>query len=256
MGRRVERESVPRRLFVWGEMAAKCSICSHGERTAIDRALVAGEPYRHIAARTGTSVTSLRRHKESHLAEVVERAVKLREVAIERQVVTQEEQKDTAALDVDAELRNVFTRLNKMLNACDAWLTDAEDAAVYDLNPRAHEVKVTYEVEDGETPQGRPIRKRRKATLAELIERIETGIPTASVLLVETKSADPRKLIVETANALRPSVELLAKLVGRLDESPKINLYVSRPDLSLLSDEELASLEVLSRKVDRGEVTR
>jgi hypothetical protein len=42
-------------------------VCCHERRSEIDAALVAGEPYRHIAARFGVSTTALQRHKADHL---------------------------------------------------------------------------------------------------------------------------------------------------------------------------------------------
>lgn len=47
-------------------MPQTCSICRHPERADIDAVLLAGEPFRHIAARTGTSTTALQRHR-SHI---------------------------------------------------------------------------------------------------------------------------------------------------------------------------------------------
>lgn len=204
----------------------KCSICIHPNRAAIDKALVAGESLRSVAQRTGTSATALHRHKAAHLSGAIARVEAQHAARIEHHVAEQAERRATDDLDVHTELRRVFHHMTKLLAACDAWLTDPDDPTRYDLNPRGDELKVTYEVQDGEDRHGRPVVKRRKATLAELIAKIETGIPTATALLVETKHADPRKLIVDTANALRPSVELLAKLVGQLDESPKTQINV------------------------------
>lgn len=48
-------------------MPRVCTICTHPDRAAIDAALLAGEPFRHIAARTDTSTGALQRHKEEHL---------------------------------------------------------------------------------------------------------------------------------------------------------------------------------------------
>ena len=48
-------------------MPQTCSICRHSERGAINGALVDGEPFRHIAERTGTSTTALQRHKKEHM---------------------------------------------------------------------------------------------------------------------------------------------------------------------------------------------
>ncbi len=55
-------------------MPRVCTICNHPDRAAIDAALLAGEPYRHIAARTDTSTGALQRHKEEHLPVTLVRA--------------------------------------------------------------------------------------------------------------------------------------------------------------------------------------
>jgi hypothetical protein len=45
-------------------MPQRCSICLHPALDAINRDLLAQRPYRHIAARYGTSTGALQRHKE------------------------------------------------------------------------------------------------------------------------------------------------------------------------------------------------
>ncbi len=52
-------------------MPRVCTICTHEKRADIDSALLAEEPYRHIATRYGTSTGALQRHREHlpvHLA--------------------------------------------------------------------------------------------------------------------------------------------------------------------------------------------
>lgn len=60
-------------------MPRQCSICMHAEKAAIDAALVANEPYRMIAVRTGTSPAALQRHKE-HLPVALTKAQEAQEV--------------------------------------------------------------------------------------------------------------------------------------------------------------------------------
>lgn len=48
-------------------MPRPCSICSREDRESIDQALIAKEPYRHIAERFGTSVAALYRHQAGHM---------------------------------------------------------------------------------------------------------------------------------------------------------------------------------------------
>jgi hypothetical protein len=62
-------------------MPRTCTVCSHPDRPAIDAALLAGEPFRHIAARTGTSTGALQRHKEEHLPAVLLHAKEAEQVA-------------------------------------------------------------------------------------------------------------------------------------------------------------------------------
>ncbi len=62
-------------------MPRVCSCCTHTERGAIDTALVANEPFRHIAARFGTSTGALQRHKDEHLPAVMVKSAQAREIA-------------------------------------------------------------------------------------------------------------------------------------------------------------------------------
>ncbi len=62
-------------------MPRTCTICQHPERQKIDTALVAGEPFRNIAERFGTSATALTRHKAEHLPAKLAQAHAAREVA-------------------------------------------------------------------------------------------------------------------------------------------------------------------------------
>jgi hypothetical protein len=48
-------------------MPRPCGICTHPQRHAIDQALTAGEAFRNMAPRFGTSATALHRHKHEHL---------------------------------------------------------------------------------------------------------------------------------------------------------------------------------------------
>jgi transposase len=55
-----------------------CLACSHSERHAIDKALVAGEPLRNIAKRVSISPAGLLRHK-NHVARAIDKAQAQRE---------------------------------------------------------------------------------------------------------------------------------------------------------------------------------
>lgn len=190
-------------------MPRTCTVCSHPEREAIDRELVAGEAsFRNIAERFSVSAAALHRHKVDHLPQALLRA--------------QEARTEANAVDVMSELERCFERINLLFDACDRWLRDPTDPSRYNIGPRAEEIQVIY-IEPQE--DGFPV--RRKSSLAELLERIEQAQPGRAVRMVEAKHADPRELVLKTAGRLQPQIELLAKLLGELDDRPQINITLS-----------------------------
>jgi len=190
-------------------MPRVCTVCTHPEREAIDLALAGKDASkRRIAAQYGVSETAIRRHRGDHLPGAVTKS--------------QEAREDLHAINVVAELRCCAARLNLLFNACDEWLRDASDPTKYDLGPRAEEVWVTYleDVSDGEK-----VRKvKKKAKLSQLLARVEGA---DEVVWTETKYADPRDLILKTYDRLQNQLELIAKLIGQLDERPQVNVLVS-----------------------------
>lgn len=62
-------------------MPRTCTICAHAERDAIDRALIAGLPFRHIAAQWAVSTAALQRHKDGDLPALLVKAHDAEEVA-------------------------------------------------------------------------------------------------------------------------------------------------------------------------------
>lgn len=74
-------------------MPRSCTICTHPERAAIERAMVAGVSYRHVASQWQTSTTSLQRHRAACLSADVVRV--------------QADADDRRALDVVQQLRAI-----------------------------------------------------------------------------------------------------------------------------------------------------
>jgi hypothetical protein len=117
--------------------------------------------------------------------------------------------------------------LTKLLRACDEWLTDPHDPSRYDLSPRAHEVWCHYEGRR----TGRGGRCRKKERLSALLARLETaGLREPySFVMVEQKSADPRKLIIDTSKALEGHLRLLGEIVGKLQTQGTAN-FLATPE--------------------------
>ena len=176
-------------------MARSCSVCARNDRAAIDRALVGGEPVLAIARRLSVSDDAVQRHKRDHIPVRLAEARRADDAA--------------ASIDVLAEARRCFERVNLLFDACDRFLRDADDPSRYDIGPRASEMVVTYETLDPETKKP----KQHKAPLSQLLARLE-GLPSVDgVLAVESKVADPRELALKAVDRLRGHSELYVKIV-------------------------------------------
>ena len=224
----------------------KCTICSHGEREEIDRALVRGEGLRGLARRYGTSHVALFRHKQEHipaeLARVAEAGRLARATALVGEVERRAVGEEARGLDVMAELESTLRRMNKLFDACDDWLTDPEDPERYDLGPRAEELLVHYWATGAD---GR--RVRAKAPLSELLQQVvRTG--GIEVEGVDLRGADPRELILKAARRLEAGLQLVARLLGQLpgraeQPGPTVNVLVASPEWLTTRAAILAALE-------------
>lgn len=128
-----------------------------------------------------------------------------------------------AAMDVMAKLALLVDRGYRMLAAADAWLEDPNAPGKYNLNPRSHEVDVVYEEE---IPCGDTFRTRRRTEkLSKLMVDVEKGLGI-TVVKGETKTADPRKLLLEAVATLKPVLEVIGKNTGELKSDPKIEIHL------------------------------
>ena len=91
-------------------MPRTCTVCTHPERAAIDKALVDGQPYRSIAQHFAASPDAVLRHKESHLRDLLAQ-VKQRHAAHEATlgaaVQEQEAAKVEQAIDIVKQLKAI-----------------------------------------------------------------------------------------------------------------------------------------------------
>jgi hypothetical protein len=183
-----------------------CTVCSHPQRGAIDRALVEGQSAPQIAAKyREISDDAVRRHAESHIPPALAKAAA-------------DSEGRTAAATLE-QLDRCIQRINLLFDACHEWLTDPDDPSRYYIGPRSEDLQVVYTAQDAE---GKPV--RRKARLSELLNRVAGVAP--EVRLVETKHADPRELVLDTARRLEGQTELLARIVGQLKDPGVLNLTV------------------------------
>lgn len=117
------------------------------------------------------------------------------------------------------ELQRSLKRVNLLMDACDAWLRDANNGEKYDIGARAGEIMVTYwepDPDDELNLSGESGRLRKRKQSLEDLLRLVGG--SYMVLCAEPKHADPRELILKTAQEVRRTVSEAAKLVRMLSD--------------------------------------
>jgi hypothetical protein len=212
-------------------MARNCSICRHANRTEIEKNVINGETLRDIAGRFGVSRSAVQRHK-NHLAAglmqlPLQKSGSAMEALEEKQALQAGQAEALAAeaqarlgkengraRDVMAELERCFSRANLLLDACDRWLRDPEDPGRYDLSPRADDIYVVF-TEPGEDGIA-AVRRRKK--LSVLLEDIRGRRPGSEIVAVETKSADIRKLVLDSIAELRQLTGLQLSIFETLND--------------------------------------
>lgn len=128
----------------------------------------------------------------------------------------------SATFNAIEELTKVLQRVNLLQDACDRYLRDPRDPKRYDVGARAEDLDVIYWRldEDGEKIG----RKPERASLQTLISRAE-HLGDREVIAVETKHADPRSLILQTAAEVRQTVSQGVELLRMLRDSQAMEAF-------------------------------
>jgi len=141
--------------------------------------------------------------------------------------VLKEDRKEDVS-KVIRQLEDIMTKLQKLLFACDRWLTDPENPDEYNLEPRASELVIVYN--ELEFSNGKTKKVRKKDTLQSLL--LQTSDLYNEVLQVNTKNADPRELILKTSGEIREQLKLIAEISGELKNvSNSVNINVLAPNI-------------------------
>lgn len=190
-------------------MANVYRVDTHPKKNAIIRDIINQIPYTQIAENYGMSANSVHRYASQKLRMHAAKALK-------------KGMYDGAALL--ARIEDTIVYVQKMYEACDKWLQDPEDHSQYDLNPRAYEHQVIYNLVITDS-EGKETRIRKKDDLQGLLERAMRD--NEEIIKVESKISDPRKLILDTAQTLNKQLETLAKIVGVVQDVTKVDVNVT-----------------------------
>lgn len=100
-------------------MARTCTICRHAERENIDSALIARQPFRHIAEQHKVSTSALVRHLDDHIPAALLKAKEAKEVAAADDLLNQVDELRDRALAIltkaegAAEYRNALAAIRE-----------------------------------------------------------------------------------------------------------------------------------------------
>ncbi len=198
-------------------MANTYRVDSHPSKNKIIRDMINQVPYQTIANNYELTVSSVQRYASKQLRMHAAKALK-------------KNYYDGAALL--ARIEDTIVYVQKMYEACDEWLTDPNDPSSYTLDSRAEEIKVIYE-ETYTDNNGDEHTKRRTEDLQKLLDQVLSE--DDKLILVETKKADPRKLVLDTANTMSKQLELLAKIAGLVQEQ-SVNINIDTVNTKIISN--------------------
>ena len=198
-------------------MANTYRIDSHPKRNAIIKDLINQVPYETIVDNYGLSHGSVQRYASKQLRMHAAKAIK-------------KNLYDGAQLL--SRIEDTIVYVQKMYEACDEWLTDPNDPSSYTLDSRAEEIKVIYD-EYYTDDKGDERYKRRTEDLQKLLDKVLSE--DDKLIMVETKKADPRKLVLDTANTMSKQLELLAKIAGLVKEQ-SVNINIDTVNTKIISN--------------------
>jgi transposase len=180
-------------------MPRTCTICTHPERAAIDKALVDGQPYRDIAGRYGTSKTALQRHKEDHLRELVTQA-KQRQAAHEAALGAAQREQETTRVE---QALDIVKQLKAINAASVAILHEARQAGNAEIALKAVD-RVLRQIEFQARLLGELDAPQVNVLLAPEWVSIRAGLLAALGPFPEARTAVAQRLLsVESANGHR-----------------------------------------------------
>ena len=137
-------------------MPRVCTICTHAERDAIDRALIEAAPMRRIAAKHSLAETSVRRHAARHLPTTLVLAAEAGEVMRADDLLGEARRLHRETLEA-LEAAKASGHLGATLQAIDrAQRSVALLAGLFDRLPEIHDRELVMRWED---PEARPCKK-------------------------------------------------------------------------------------------------
>ena len=181
-------------------MPRRTAVSAHPRKVDIERRLAKGDSITSISKAFGISRDALTRYKSSKLPQQLVKSVQKRDI--------------TNADDLFNIIMGTVLKMEKMSESCDVYLQDPDNAELYYMGPRAHEVDVIWE-EEIDIGNGNTIFKKHKDTLQDIIDRFLKGV---DITKMKSTHADPRVLLIKSAETLTKQMDTLVQAWRAVDQ--------------------------------------
>lgn len=177
-------------------MPRKCTICTHKQVAAINKAICNSDSYRNIAKQFSVGHVSVLRHVVTCLSMCYQALV--------------EEKRIAQAINVHDEFAEQLAYAKELRETSRMYLSDPDDPFQLFIGPQAHEIDVLYYDWNDRDDEGRPKKKKAKLNdlLAELAGRGVEGYR------VEMKSIDIRKYALDAISTADVCIDKFARMGG------------------------------------------
>ena len=189
---------------------AKYSVEEHPQYDAIVKELIKQTPYLQISKKYGgLTVPSIRNFAKDKLSHAI--------------ASKQLDKWDDTSAYFTSYLERLMAMTEKLLMACDEWLTDPKNTNKYTLADRAEELTVCYTcLEDTgkEDKYGLPIYKTVKHSdnMQSMINQVLSDKNEPELNYVHTKRTDCRELLLKVQAQCQSQLEMMAKLTGDMKD--------------------------------------
>lgn len=176
-------------------------IDKHPQKEKIIKAVIKGVPFSEITERYGIPKSTMCDYMRDKLIPKIAKHEAERDMKDSKFVLS--------------EIASIMSKMKKMYDACDEYLTDPDNPDKYSLLPRAWEMDVKY-LDYRNVPEDNPKPVQKSMTLQALIDEMRGQ--QKELVEIKYKHHDPRKVITETATVLTKQLELLARIQGSIKD--------------------------------------
>ena len=187
-----------------------CKICDSKNVAQINGMIRNGATTTIICKTYGLNYRTLKRHIDDHMSQILK-----------------EDKKAKDLLVGDSLIKSVERNINcveKLVAACDDYLTDPDDPTKYFIGARGDDIDVVYRESD---PDGDS--RTRKAPLQSLMNAInDDGHYVVLNMSMSQKVADPRELLLKGIKELKDVVKMLLETTQYVLENEHKNKAISK----------------------------